>query len=740
MTDELIQFINDTESPDIRQAIQVLPWKILVVDDDHEVHNTTQFVLRDQYVFGRPLCLLHAYSGLEAHKHLREHPDIAVALLDVVMETEQAGLDLVEYIRDELKLTECRIILRTGQPGYAPELAVIHEYDINDYRTKAELTHTRLISTVSAALRSYQQLYAIAQNRRGLELIVGAAADLMEQHAISGLAEGVLTQLTALFKLPLDGIVCTQKGALSGGDDQHCYVVSAAGRYARYIAQPLETLPDRRIVSAILASVSQGQHQFGTDYTVLYLKAAPHQEAAIFLDTEQALTALDRPLLEVFVANIAACFRNVKLVERLNYIAYHDPLTQLPNRLQFIADLDTIAQTQVDTVAALLDIDHFTDLNDGLGQDIGNMFLVAVAARLRTRLGPECRLARVGADVFGVLGPESQVNATNLLALFHDPFEVGEYQFPVTITMGLCRNLDNADSGITLLKRINIALNRAKRSLSAHYEYYLAEMEDNTRWRVEVIRHLRQDFQSGKLRVWYQPQIALATGAVTGFEALVRWPGDGTRGFIQPPDVFIPLAEYSGLIIQIGVWVLEQACAQYAQLAAAGFGSLKMAVNVSMAQFRKADLLEKVVYALEHYQMPPSLLELEITESIAMDEPKVVLQSLEALKQLGVQIAIDDFGTGYSSLGQLQSLPIDCLKIDRSFVSEIQQGKGGMYAETIVGLSQKLRVDSIAEGVETLEQAGFLRGLGCTTAQGYLYAPPMPAEQLNEWLRQYTKK
>jgi diguanylate cyclase (GGDEF)-like protein len=293
-------------------------------------------------------------------------------------------------------------------------------------------------------------------------------------------------------------------------------------------------------------------------------------------------------------------------------------LTNLPNREQFIVDLEAAACTRTDAVAALIDIDHFADLNDGLGPDTGNLLLVAVAARLRATLEPACRLARVGADVFGVLGPEPQVNATRLLALFQDPFEVGEYQFPVTITLGLCRNLDNADSGLTLLKRVNIALNRAKRSFSAHYEYYLADMEDNTRWRVEVIRRLRQDFEWGKLQVWYQPQIALATGVVTGVEALARWP-DG-QSFIQSPDVFIPLAEYSGLIIQIGAWVLEQSCAQHARLAAAGFKPLKMAVNVSMPQFRKADFVEEVACALERHRMPPNLLELEITESIAMDD------------------------------------------------------------------------------------------------------------------------
>ena len=320
MIEELISLTNDLENrQDAASPTNTPPWKLLVVDDDPEVHSVTRFVLQNLHIFGRPVCLLHAHDGQQARVQLRMHPDIAVALVDVVMETEQAGLELVGYLRDELHMAECRIILRTGQPGYAPELTVINEYDINDYRTKAELTHTRLITTVSAALRSYDQLHALAEHRRGLELIIHAASELMAQHAIANFAEGILTQLAALFKLPLDGIVCTQKGSLFGGDPDHCYVVGAAGRHARYIAQPLDTLPDSRIVSAILSSVARGQHVFGPDYTVLYLKVAPHHDAAIFLDSGQALTALNRPLLEVFVTNITACFRNVQLVERLLY-------------------------------------------------------------------------------------------------------------------------------------------------------------------------------------------------------------------------------------------------------------------------------------------------------------------------------------------------------------------------------------------------------------------------------------
>lgn len=734
--DEFIKLVDDADGADAaRQHPDFPPWKLLVVDDDEEVHSATRFVMRDLVILGRPLCLLHAGSASEAREQLRRHRDIAVAILDVVMETEQAGLKLVGYIRNELGLAECRIILRTGQPGYAPELTVINEYDINDYRTKAELTHTRLITMVSTALRSYEQFRAIEQSRHGLELIVRATTDLMEQHAVSSLAEGVLAQLAALLKLPLDGIACVQTDLPGGG--KRCCVVGATGSYAAYTAQPLDALPDQRIVSAILRGIAQGRHAFGEDYTVLYLKLSSHQEAAIFLGASRALAALDHLLLDVFVSNVAACFRNAKLVERLNHVAYHDSLTRLPNRLRFIADLDEVVRERIDTVVALLDIEHFADFNDGLGQDMGNALLVAVTERLRTTLEPECRLARLGADMFGVIGPESIVNPTALLTLFQPSFLVGEHQVPVTVAIGFCRDLERASSGIAVLKRANIALNRAKKSLHAHHEYYLAEMEDSTRWRLEIVHQLRRAFDARQLQLWYQPQIALATGRVVGMEALLRWPGE--QGFVQPPDIFIPLAEYSGLIIQIGAWVLAQACTQHAKLGQLGFTDLKMAVNISMPQFRKADFVEDVATVLAHHQMPPRMLELEITESIAMDEPKVMQQRLDALKRLGVLIAIDDFGTGYSSLSQLRSLPIDCLKIDKSFVRKIHDGKSGLFAETIVDLSRKLRLTSVAEGVESLEQVEFLRGLGCTVAQGYLYARPMPADQLVAWLQSRTE-
>lgn len=314
MNDELLCWTNDADLPSTLSSA-LPPWKLLVVDDDPEVHSVTRLVLHDRQVLGRPLHLLHAYSGTQARTLLAANPDIAVALLDVVMETAQAGLELVGYIRDHLRLVECRLILRTGEPGYAPELMVIEEYDINDYRSKGELTHTRLITVVSTALRSYQQLHVIAEQRRGLELIVHAAAELIEEHNIVSLANSVLKQLAALLKLPVDGLVCSRWEAPGRAADEW-QVVGAAGRHAGCAALALSGVPERRVAKAVLAAVTRQQHVFG-DCAVLYLRASVDHQVAIFLESGAALATLDRALLDVFLGSIAACFRNVHLLERL---------------------------------------------------------------------------------------------------------------------------------------------------------------------------------------------------------------------------------------------------------------------------------------------------------------------------------------------------------------------------------------------------------------------------------------
>ncbi|HJV26090.1 MAG TPA: EAL domain-containing protein [Aromatoleum sp.] len=729
--EDLIDFADDGPPPSGGDGESAARWTLLIVDDDEEVHAATRFVLRDAQLCGRALRLLHAHSRAEAIECLAREPEVAVILLDVVMESQDSGLQLVREIREDMHRSDVRIVLRTGQPGYAPELKVIRDYDINDYKTKAELTHTRLITTLTAAVRAYDQIRTIAENRRGLELIVSASAGLMEVHALNTFAEGVLTQIAALLHLPGDGIVCAQKGSPFDEGDRVLHVVGAAGRLAPYISHPLEELGDPEITAVIRECIASKSHGFGPRHTVLYLRGS-HHEAAVFLRTHALLEAGDRQLVTVFASNLSSCFGNIKLVERLNHLAFHDPLTGAGNRVRFLTDLGDAGAGERGSalVACLLDLDRFTDINSALGHDVGDQLLLAVAARLAEAF-PGCALARVHADGFGLIGPASLLTPERIFIALQPPFAAGEQQLAVTATLGRC-SIEPGASGNTLFRRAEMALTQARMSPDRRECDFVPAMEERTRRRLDLIRHLRHDFLANRLAVWYQPQVALVGEGIVGVEALLRWPNDGD--FVQPPAVFIPLAEDSGLITMIGEWVLDQACGTLRRLQQNGGAALRMAVNVSMPQFRLAGFPAVVARVLASHGISPSALELEITESILMEEPGIVLDNLRALRESGVHISVDDFGTGYSSLGYLRELPIDTLKIDRSFVVEIDSGRGDLFAETIVALARKLGVGTIAEGVESDAQLSRLRELGCDIVQGFLYARPMPVEALEAWI------
>lgn len=733
--DELV-FLEDDNDNAIDTTIYK-EWNILIVDDDEEIHTVTRLALADLVVNERKLNFLHAYSGEQAQQLLHEYgKGIAIILLDVVMETDYAGFDVVRYIRESMRLAEPRIILRTGQPGYAPEEEVIKLYDINDYKTKTELTRGKLLTTVISSLRSYQQIMTINQNRIGLEKIISSSSNLFEEHSVKGFCEGVVTQISSLIGLDAEGLLCARAGAVLDKDDNGIYVLGAAGEYASLINEPIEHIRDDEIVEQINRCLRLKQHIIEPQSSVLYINRAGF-EAAVYVHMASAVSNIDKNLLEVFLSSISVGYENVNLFHELRNAAFRDWLTRLPNRNEFINMLDKPHLFAGDNYSvALVDVNHFSDVNDGLGQEAGNELLLAITQRFQDTFTKKVRIGRIGADVFGLIGPSEEVNPTSISDVFESSFKVSDHTLPINVTIGLCRLENQQGVGINVLKRANIALNRAKKNLSDNHEYYAKSIESQTTWRLDMIRQLRSDFINRKLQLWYQPQVDLVSEKVVGMEGLLRWP-DGEGGYISPA-VFIPLAEYSGLIVDIGQWVLEESCRKLKELKEAGYDNLRVAVNISIPQFRDRHFVEKVKNALIASDCDPSLLELEITESVVMDEPQIVIDALTTLKEYGVGIAIDDFGTGFSSMSYLQKLPLDRLKVDRSFVKDIQPGKSAVLAETIVTLGNKLGLLTIAEGVEKREQASYMIKLGCVEAQGYLYAKPMPFEALMSYLHDHS--
>lgn len=728
---DLVQF-SDEVAPSLAPETVIVterPWRIVIIDDDPDVHHATRFALEDMVLFGRPLQFLHAYSAAQAREILSNEQDLALVFLDVVMETAHSGLDLVNFIRNDLQLHATRVVLRTGQPGYAPEQETIVRYDINDYKTKSELTHHKLVTTIIAALRSYEQICTIEASRRGLELIVQASAAFMEAKGLHTFAAGVITQIAALLGTQPEGLVCAQ-----GGADASTYtVLAAAGQYESLINRPLDQLDNPRVGQLLSLALQTGLSHHGHQEAALYLGQRQGLNMAAYVNTDAPLKDVDRRLLDVFCSNLSACLRNLALVQKLHADAYVDPLLRLPNRSRFIDQISTcLAHDPEGWVVVLADIDDFASVNDLMGHAYGDDLLAAMAERLLDNLGRDVVLARVSSNAFGLLGPARHLTAERLHATLSEPLLVHGKPHRVSVTSGMAELNTSSLQGADWIKNVSIALKHAKRHGRGGHSVFSTDMAHAARSRAQMLASLHAAFDADRLFLAYQPQVSLRTGELVGMEALIRWRTEDGR--MVPPDQFIPVAEQSGLIVSLGDWVLQTACVTMRKLLNQGCAPQRMAVNVSVVQFQSAGFLNRVQQALTVAGLSGCHLELEITESVAMLGSGVLEPMLRQLRAWGISVAIDDFGTGYSSLSYLEQLPLDCIKIDRAFVSQIGQPGGPRIAEMIAQLGHQLGLRVLAEGIE--DEAGWLTlmHLGCGEGQGYFIARPLPEHDLLQWL------
>jgi diguanylate cyclase len=741
MDEDFLEFMDGDAAVALAPAVAVRePWRILVVDDDPDVHESTAFGLRGLDIDGRGLQLIHAYSAADALDVLRREPEIAVVLLDVVMETDNAGLETISAIRGELGLLSLRIILRTGQPGQAPEMDTIRRYDINDYKTKSELTRTKLYTTLTTAIRSYDQLARMDASRQGLEKIVTASNQFMAESGLQTFAEGVITQIAGLVGIAPEGLVCASDTLAAPDAPQRYVVIAAAGQLAHLMQRGIAEIEDPYIVASLTQCLSERRNLLTAHSVTLFFEgrdAGKGSNFAAFVYSTAALRPVDMHLMQVFCTNIALCAANVGLLNRLREQAFVDQMLGLPNRTALIQRIDDTIRSNDGMARALglMDVDQFAETNDMFGHVYGDLLLAAIARRLGGLHAEDCLLARVAGDTFALFGDAAWVNPDVLRAVFEQPFEIEGVQRPVSICMGFAYCDASSTSGVELLKNTSIALKRAKEEGQGRSAYYSAEVGVATRERTRLLHGLQHAFDQQHLSLVYQPQLSLQTGLPMGVEALLRWRTEDGR--FVPPDHFIPVAEQSGLIVAIGAWVLRTALQAQSQLRAQGIRHIRLAVNVSSVQLAQPQFLAMLDDALGRSGVPPSSLELEITESVAVMGMERVASLLREIKSRGIAVAIDDFGTGFSSLSYLDRLPADRLKIDRAFVNSMDSGRlGARIAEMIVPLGHQLGMLVLAEGVETATQEALLRSMGCDEAQGYLYAKPMPLDQLLPWLAQ----
>ena len=430
--------------------------------------------------------------------------------------------------------------------------------------------------------------------------------------------------------------------------------------------------------------------------------------------------------------------------ERISRLAHHDALTGLYNRFSLqdrLGQTLLTARREREQVAVMfVDLDHFKTINDTLGHQVGDRLLVEVARRLQATVRESDIVARLGGDEFVVVlaGMEADSDAVTvagkIIAVLGEPYLIDGHELHSSPSIGIGLYPEDGADEQTLMKNADTAMYHAKAQGRNNYQFFTAAMNAAATQRLKLERDLRRALAEGQLLLFYQPQVEAASGKLCGVEALVRW-RHPERGLV-PPDAFIPVAEETGLILPLGEWVLNEACRQLAAWKARGVVGVHMAVNISVQQLRSPDLLEQVRTALERHGLAAGELELEVTESAAMDDPERAIALLQALRALGVKLAIDDFGTGYSSLAYLKRLPIQILKLDRSFVSDIESDEddAAICAATIA-LAHTLGLKVVAEGVETEAQRAFLADRHrCDLLQGYLFSKPVPAAELLPWL------
>jgi diguanylate cyclase (GGDEF)-like protein/PAS domain S-box-containing protein len=453
--------------------------------------------------------------------------------------------------------------------------------------------------------------------------------------------------------------------------------------------------------------------------------------------------------LSHYVGLISDLSAQRELEQTVQRLSHYDPITGLPNRVLLMQHLrqecDEAAHRHERLGVLLLDLDRFKQINESLGRSVGDAILKQVAIRLQYGLQASALLSQPGGDQFVVVLPDlrSAAQATNIAAeicrLIGEPLKLEDnIQLDLSVSIGISLYPDDGDEPAALLQHAEAAMHHVKANGGGTFYFYTADMNERSVRRLKLVQALREAIPRGELRLAYQPQMALTSGRIVGMEALLRWQNP-ELGMVSPAE-FIPLAEESGLIVPMGEWVLREACRQ-AAVWQRTHGALRVGVNLSLRQFQAGTLQATVAAVLEETGLDPALLELEITESLAMADPEGTIKTLDGLRELGIRLALDDFGTGYSSLAYLQRLPLDTLKIDRAFIEHLDSKHDDLVlTSTIISMAHALGLSVIAEGVEDLRQQQILQEHQCDEIQGYYLSRPLLAEEFAAWLREYRPK
>ncbi|SEG83884.1 putative bifunctional diguanylate cyclase/phosphodiesterase [Marinobacterium lutimaris] len=713
-------------------------WKLLSVEDDPTYQASLLYSLGNLEYDGIPVEILTAGSAAEAASQLSAHPDIAVVLLDVVMDEDDSGLRLVNTIRERLGNHRIRIILLTGQPGMAPRNDVMRQYDIDDYWQKADLKADQLITLITGNLRTWIYITELERARQGLQLLVEASRALTSKRDLKSFSHTLLEQIGNIIGADEGGIV----SAVSNESESlaEAEVMASSGCYSGQASKVPGLIDDSAIHTDIGNARAEKRHIFRDSYSVLYFGNAEidPREYVTVVKSDTRPSRYHISLLQVFAEQVSGGFANIALNNRLSELAYYDDLLNIPNRNWLVWEMKRLSrQERARLQLTLIDLDRFSDVTVTLGTAFSDKLIEQMYSQLTEKLEDYISIARTGLDSFAILGHrDTAPTDATIRSLIGQPLTIdgAEHSLSITASSLPLSELDHLQPR-EILRIAECCIDTARQKHLTFLEYS-AGFDEEIRQRYALMNDLRLALAQRALHIELQPKVSLSDNRLIGFEALARWEReDGSR---VRPDQFIPLAETAGLISELDQLVVELTCEAIKQLNAAGI-DVPVAFNASSDELFDPDYFDTLIGTLKKYGVRPEQMNLEITESRAMESYEKIAPQLKRLIEMGMAVSIDDFGTGYSSLSHITHLAATTLKIDQVFVRQIGESpQAAQVVEMILRISERFGLNAVAEGVETLEQRDLLLAKGCRAGQGYLYSRPQRLEVLIDKLASNT--
>ncbi|MBO8155488.1 MAG: EAL domain-containing protein [Bacillaceae bacterium] len=607
-----------------------------------------------------------------------------------------------------------------GDPD-VPRTSIYDFFDIDDLKEKKEIQFLSRMKT------NEKQLFQVRMFKAEDQLV----CILLHPVRFNESRNKIFHDLHSKQLNPIEGMVIHKNGI----------IVECDHSFAKMLGYTREELLDQTVFQLVDPKYQEDlrENMNRTGESSYQLKGRKKDGSPIYVEIlSQPYQENDEILRMALIRDITELVEHEKQME---FIAYYDELTDLPNRNYFkkvLSEAISDSSSSNNKIAVhFMDVDYFKQINDTLGYQFGDELLKACAERLKFLLDEKTFIARMGDDEFLLMQRniqsknEAEEFATKVIQAFEEPIYVADYELYITVSIGISIYPENGKTPNDLMKHADSAMNVIKHNQRNHYQLFESSISENFKEMLKMETELRKAIREKQFEIHYQPQLDIQTEKLIGFEALLRW-NHPEKGNV-PPGVFIPLAEKTGLIIELGDWVLRETCRQNKKWQEQGFPPVKVSVNLSAKQFLQKNLVQRISEILEDTGLAPEYLELEITESMAVSNEEFIMDTLKGLRNLGVHVSIDDFGTGYSSLKYLSQFPVSKLKIDRLFISENKK-QNQAIVKSIIHMSHSLDMKVIAEGVETKEQLDFLKNQMCDEIQGYYFSKPVHPNDADIWL------